>query len=81
MDYPWHTDDPRRFGDPGEGGIRCLDCAEAQGLALGSELTDTEINQFGGVHCGSCGRQWPASHMEALRCGCPTCVANVAPPS
>lgn len=58
MDYPWLTIDPTEWGLRDEDEICCLTCAEANGKALGHELTDFEINDLGGVSCQSCGRNW-----------------------
>ncbi len=60
MEYPWWTIEASRWGTREETDIHCIACAEALGQVLGSELTDTEINQHGGVRCQSCGRYWPA---------------------
>ncbi len=47
MDYPWWTIDASAWGFHEEDEIRCLECAEASGKALGWELTDLEIKQPG----------------------------------
>lgn len=58
MDYPWWTIDAADYGFREEDEIRCLDCAERDGKALGRELTDSEIAEAGGVSCQSCERSW-----------------------
>ncbi|MEA2240392.1 MAG: hypothetical protein QOC81_5116 [Thermoanaerobaculia bacterium] len=58
MDYPWWTIDAADYGLREEDEIHCLDCAERNGKALGRELTDSEIDEAGGVSCQACGRRW-----------------------
>ena len=60
MDYPWWTIEAANWGFREEGEIHCLDCAEANQRALVREMTDTEIEDAGGVACGTCGKRWPA---------------------
>lgn len=74
MDYPWWTIGAADWGFREEDEMQCLACAEANGQALGRELTDLEINQFDGVRCQSCGRNWPAAHIYSLQCSCTTCA-------
>lgn len=74
MDYPWWTIGAAEWGFREEYDIRCLACAEANGQALGRELTDLELNQLGGVTCHSCGRNWRAVHISGLQCSCMTCA-------
>lgn len=65
MAYPWWTIEASRWGTGEETDIHCITCAETLGHVLGSELTDSEINQQGGVRCQSCGRSWPAFDTSA----------------
>ncbi|MEA2165543.1 MAG: hypothetical protein QOK37_3670 [Thermoanaerobaculia bacterium] len=62
MDYPWWTIDAAEFGFREEDQIHCLECAERDGQALGRELTDSEIDEAGGVSCQACGRKWRPIH-------------------
>lgn len=61
MDYPCWTIGAADWGLREEDEIHCLECAEANQQALGRELTDTEIEDAGGVTCGICGKHWPAT--------------------
>ena len=61
MDYPWWTIDAAGWGFREEDEIHCLACAEANQQALVRELTDTEIDEIGGVTCQICGKRWAPS--------------------
>ena len=61
MDYPWWTIDAAEWGFREEEEIHCLTCAETSHQALVRELTDTEIDELGGVACRICRRRWRAT--------------------
>jgi uncharacterized Zn finger protein len=61
MDYPWWTINAAEWGFSEEEEIHCLSCAEESKQALVRELTDSEIEELGGVTCRICGRHWRAT--------------------
>ena len=76
MDYPWWTIDAADWGFRDEDEIHCHTCAETHRQVLVRELTDSEINQLGGVTCQICGRNWPRVEPALAAVTASSCAAE-----